>query len=566
VSNILVQCGVCLGAATASVVLSTSLLAEASDAPDEWLIEDRAGVLQLRLAHAERRRPDGGILSVDPNRRVVTWQGIPGELGCRQKLEAGFSRIRAVRDESAGFLRLELKGEPRDRWLFIPLPHAAWLAQASSSIVSGFAPDVRDSLIGPDGFSLPVGGSAALAGPQSRADIVPREVTFDVRRAAERIRRWLGRTALPTVQAYEALHGRPVEVGVAELLDDPGRFEGRAVRVRGVARTAHGRGIELADGDSSLPIVPQPEIAAVVDAAAGSWRGLELEVSGVVRRMPGSGEGPSHEIAFWEYTAPDQVAAPASELPTVEIRDLLERPAQFAGATVRVVGRFRGRNLSHDLPEPGPRGAWVIKSGRHALWVVGHGPSGRGFSLHPHLAADTARWLEVAGRVEQKDGFTVLRAAAVALSAPAASVWSGPRLHSAPPDVVFTLPVGDDEVPAADARLLVQFSTYMDEESFEDRVRLRYVGVGGAGEELRRERWSYDDVRRVLIVDPGEPLRAGAVLELLLLRGITDIYAAPLKVAPGAAPDDTAQALRWRVSGDPTPAAGLPGETAPDPL
>ena len=547
-SNLLALCDACLWAVTASAALSGSLLAEPSDAPDEWLIEDRAGVLQLRLAHAERRRPDGGILSVDPNRRVVTWQGIPGELGCQQKLEAAFSRIRAVRDEPAGLLRLELKGEPRDRWLFVPLPHAAWLARASSSIVSGFSPDVRDSFIGPDGFPLPVGGSAALAGPQSRADIVPREVTLDVRRAAERIRRWLGRTALPAVQVYEALHGRPVEVGVAELLDDPGRFEGRAVRVRGVARTAQGRGIELADGDSSLPIVPQPEIAALVDAALGGWRGLELEVSGVVRRMPGSEDGPSHEVAFWEYTPPDQLEIPENELPTAEIRALLERPAQFAGATVRVVGKFRGRNLSRDLPEPGPRGAWVIKSGRHALWVVGHGPSGRGFSLNPHLADDTARWLEVAGRVEQRNGLTVLRARAVALSAPAASVWSGPRLRSAPPDVVFTLPLGDDDVPVADARLLVQFSTYMDEQSFEDRVRLRYADERGTGDELRRARWNYDDVRRVLIVDPGEPLRAGEVVEVLLLRGITDIYAAPLAVRPGAAPDDPARVLRWRVA------------------
>jgi hypothetical protein len=529
---------------------------------EDWLIEDRAGVLELRLAHAERRRPDGGVLRIDPNRRLVTWEGIPGELGCKQKLEVPFGRIRAVRDEAAGMLRLEVKGEAPDRWVFVPLPHAAWLTRASSSVVQGIAPGVRDLLQSPDSAggkgassagSMYIGGSAAFAGPQTRVDIVPSEITSDVRRAVERIRQGLGRVALPSVQTYEAMHGRPVEVGIAELLDNPGLLEGRAVRVRGLARSLPGnRGLELADGEAHLRVAPQPEIAATVGAAARDWQGREVEVSGVVTRVPGSADAPIHEVAFWEYLGPDQKTAPEAEVRTVTMRDLALHPEAFAGQTVRVVGKFRGNNLSHDLPEPGPRGGWVIKSGRQSLWVVGHGPSGPGFSLNPHFERDTTHWVEVTGRVESKEGRLALRASAIALSPPAAFVWSGPRLRENPrPDVVFTLPLSDEEVPASEARLLVQFSAYMDEESFEGRVRLRYDDEPGPGSELRQVKWSYDDVRRVLIVDPREPLRAGATLEVLLMPGIADVYASPLEAPPGAGPEDPVRRLSWRVSRSP---------------
>ena len=88
----------------------------------------------------------------------------------------------------------------------------------------------------------------------------------------------------------------------------------------------------------------------------------------------------------------------------------------------------------------------------------------------------------------------------------------------------------------------------MDEESFEGRVRLRY-GDAPAGD-LPRFRWTYDDVRRTLIVEPGERHRSGAVLELLLLPGITDAFEVPLGPEPESA-DAAARVLRWQVEGDP---------------
>jgi Big-like domain-containing protein len=517
----------------------------------EWLLEARSGVLELRLVHDERRQADGGVLRVDPNRRIVLWEGIPGERGCRQKLEVPFSSVRAVRDEAQGEIRLEIKGQPRDRWLFVPLPHAAWVARLSSAVQNGIAGGVRDAMVGPDGAPMPVGGFAAFAGPQVRRDVVPSEIAADVRLGVDRIRQALGRTPVPSVELYEALHGRAMDVSIPELLAEPGPLEGHAVRLRGVAeQLPHGRGLVLAEEGAKVRVVPRPEIEAVVQSLVRDWLGQEVEVTGVLKRAAAPADGaPTHEVGFWEYLAPEAGEASADKARTVTIRDLVERPSEFEGQTVRVVGRFRGANLEHDLPPPRPRSAWVVKSARYAIWVTGHGPSGRGFSLRSDLEADTHKWVEVVGRLETKDGLTVLRASTVALSQPMAGVGLRRRLlTSKQPDVVFTLPLAGAEAVTPDVRFLVQFSTYMDEESFEGRVRLRY-GDAPAGD-LPRFRWTYDDVRRTLVVEPGERLRAGSTLELLLLSGITDAFEVPLGPAPEAA-DSAARVLRWEVEGEP---------------
>ena len=527
-----------------------------SDEAIEWLLESRPGVLEMRLVHVERPRADGGVLRVDANQRVVMWEGIPGERGCRQKLEVPFSSVRAVRDEPQGAIRLEIKGQPRDRWLFVPLPQAAWVTQLASAVVSGLSRELRDSLAGPDELPLPVGGFALFAGPQVRVGVVPQEVTADVRLGVDRIRQTLGRTPVPSVQLYEALNGRPVAVSIADLLANPGPLEGRAVRVRGVAeRLPHGRGLALADESGRVSVVPQPELDPVVQSLVRDWIGQEVEVAGVLKRGAAVAAGaPSHEIGFWEYLGPEGVEAAtekaATEARTVRVKDLVERPAEFAGQIVRVVGRFRGDNLEHDLPPPRPRSAWVIKSGRYAIWVTGQKPSGRGFALHPEREADTHKWLEVVGRLEEKDGVRALRASAVALSTPVAGLGLRWRLVTAKqPEVVFTLPLTGEEPVAPDASFLVQFSTYMDEESFEGRVRLRYGDVPGPSGDLRRIRWTYDDVRRTLIVEPGEPLRAGAPVELLLLPGITDAFATELAPASDTGSDSILRVLRWQVRG-----------------
>jgi hypothetical protein len=568
-SNFVVAGRMCLFlVALVSAALARASTSDATDSTEgsEWLSETSAGVLEMLLVHREPRSADGGVLHVDPYRRVVTWEGIPGERGCRQRLEAPFGNVRAVRDEPVGLVRLEIKGQPRDRWMFVPLPHAAWLVHPASALSGGMSKEVADSLVGPDGFPLPVGGSAVFSGVQLRAGVVPGEVAGDVRLAVERIREVLGRTPAPSVELHEALSGRPIEVPVADLLASPGPLEGRAVRVRGVVELLPNRqGLAIDDDGSRLRVLPQPEIADVVASLVPDWKGQEVEVAGVFRRRAASAtDEPSHELVFWEYLGPE-TASSTAEVRTATIQDLVQRPTDFAGQAVRVVGRFRGHDVDRSLP-PRPRGAWAIKAGRHAIWVTGHKPSGRGFTLHPELEADTHKWLEVVGRLEVQDGVFRLRASAVGLSAPASSVRLGKRLvGTLQPEVVFTLPLADGEPVATNARFLVQFNAYMDEETFEGRVRLRYADVPGPPGDLGRMRFTYDDVRRTLIVEPGEPLRTGATVELLLLPGITDAFATPLASSAGADAAGAPRLLRWQVEGSLGQPAPHVSVTAPGP-
>lgn len=116
---------------------------------------------------------------------------------------------------------------------------------------------------------------------------MPAEVTADVHLAVERIRHTLGRRPVPTIELYEVLNGKPVEVSIPELVAEPHRFEGRAVRVCGLAEPLpDGRGLTLSDEGKELWAVPQPEIEAVVRSLVRDWRGREVEVAGVVKRRP----------------------------------------------------------------------------------------------------------------------------------------------------------------------------------------------------------------------------------------------------------------------------------------
>ena len=68
---------------------------------------------------------------------------------------------------------------------------------------------------------------------------------------------------------------------------------------------------------------------------------------------------------------------------------------------------------------------------------------------------------------------------------------------------------------------------------------------------------SYDGGRRALIVDPGDVLRPGRVVELRLLDGIVDVDGLPLVPRPGReASATTADMLRFEVA---VSSALLPG-------
>jgi hypothetical protein len=118
--------------------------------------------------------------------------------------------------------------------------------------------------------------------------------------------------------------------------------------------------------------------------------------------------------------------------------------------------------------------------------------------------------------------------------------------------VVFTLPLDGDQAVSGDTRFAVQFSNDMEETSFAGKVVLRYSGQPQPGDrEFDALKVSYDGGRRALVVEPGDRLRPGRQVELLLLAGIVDTDGRSLEPrTSGAAgnPGEVVDRLRFRVA------------------
>ncbi len=188
--------------------------------------------------------------------------------------------------------------------------------------------------------------------------------------------------------------------------------------------------------------------------------------------------------------------------------------------------------------------------------MTGKKPRGKGWKLDPKLRRDTGKWLAVEGRVRTVDNVVYIQAEDVSLAkAPspdlkAERVAPPPPPPLKPPVIVFSLPLdGASDVPS-DSVFKVQFSSDMDEDSFLGRVGLRYAGRPRPGDRaLDAVSMSYDGGRRALIVDPGDMLRAGRVVELLLLPGIVDIDGLALETRQGFDAGGATDVLRFRIAG-----------------
>jgi hypothetical protein len=140
------------------------LLEPPPTSPRDWMVE-RNGALELALVHCEADRLDGGILTVDPRRRVVIWEGISGDLGCRLKIEASFDDVRSVAVGEPGF-GLEFRKGKGHRMLLIPRPHAEWLLH-ERKVVYRDAARVTEGIIDtpPDQQALPLSGASGSNAP-----------------------------------------------------------------------------------------------------------------------------------------------------------------------------------------------------------------------------------------------------------------------------------------------------------------------------------------------------------------------------------------------------------------
>jgi hypothetical protein len=399
-----------------------------------------------------------------------------------------------------------------------------------------------------------------------------------MRRLAATLVLSLGLAAVADAQVseYEARYGPTIEVSVDSLLDMPEQYSGRAVRTRGqfeMIPTGRGQQYGLRGTFGGyLYIYPRQEIVATYEQEARRWAGKEVEVQGSVDRgQDQETRQPIVYIAIWAYLGPaDDKPMKRPDSPDTTLEDLVTKPERYDGKTVNVRGQFRGENLFGDLPSSSRDRSsdWVIKDDVFAVWVTGKKPKGSGWSLDASLKRDTGKWLQVMGRVRVRNRFVTLEAMDVVLSKPPqvsvaaeakAEPTPPPPRPKRPPVVAFSLPLdGEREVPP-DSVFLVQFTRDMDEPSLKDRVLFRYAGRPQPGDNaLDAVKISYDGGLRTLRVDPGDLLRPGRVVELVLLPGILDIDGSPLETRPGIRAGSAADVLRFQVV-----AAGLAGGPNP---
>ncbi len=374
--------------------------------------------------------------------------------------------------------------------------------------------------------------------------------------------------AAAQVSDYEMRYGQVVEVSVDNLLQMPESYIDKAVRTRGelemdpsVGRVSYSlRGTF----GGRLYIFPTAEAGPDWEQNARQWLGKEVEVTGAVGVGKNSTTGqPMVYLLMWGYLGPpDEKPGRRPDSAQVTIEDLVTKADQYDGKVVTVRGQFRGGNLFGDMPSASRQRSsdWVLKDDVFAVWVSGKKAKGPGWTLDSGLKRDTGKWLQVTGRVRVDRGVVTMQATDVVLSRPPAAdapVQADahkppppPPRAKRPPVVVFSLPLdGERDVPP-DGVFQVQFSNDMNEESFKGRVVFRYAGRPQPGDNaLDAKRITYDLGRKTLQVDPGDLLRPGRVVELLLLPGIVDLDGLPLETRPGKSAGAAAEVLRFQVAG-----------------
>lgn len=357
----------------------------------------------------------------------------------------------------------------------------------------------------------------------------------------------------------ESLYGPVVDVALSDLAFNPEPYSGRAVRTKGrvTLQGISGDSFELEEAGAKVLIIPIRR--GMNEDQITTLSGQIIEITGLFQGRSGGAtdsiSGSAGTIQFWRWLGPPEKVN-KSKAAIISLEQLIGRDGKMDGQLVRVVGKFRGRNLFADLPSRSMRTAndWVIKDDLFAVWVTNHKPKGDGFELDPAIRRDSNRWVEVIGRPTTRRGVVVIDASEVNLTQPptpkadAAPAPPPPERPKIPPVIVFSLPLDGEHDFDFSGRIMVQFNNDMDEASFQGRVGLRYEGPARPGDPgFESMRVSYNPGSKALIVDPGSPILPDRVLDLVLLTGIVDIDGQPLVRRDGKPPQgDIAEMLRFK--------------------
>ena len=189
------------------------------------------------------------------------------------------------------------------------------------------------------------------------------------------------------VNRYEMLYGTPVDVSLSDLVQNPMAYSNRAVRTTGRLEMSPSvqsrRTYMLVDSAVDIALLqPVPEIGAEFESDAMQFLGRQTQITGLVQELSGGLGNPNQPriaITFWQFMGPPEEVKGPLKFVDVSLESLVSRPGREDGKTVRVVGKFRGRNLYGDLPARSERasGDWVIKDDLYAVWVSGRKPKDR---------------------------------------------------------------------------------------------------------------------------------------------------------------------------------------------
>ncbi|MBX7187543.1 MAG: Ig-like domain-containing protein [Vicinamibacteria bacterium] len=361
----------------------------------------------------------------------------------------------------------------------------------------------------------------------------------------------------------ENLYGPVRDVSLDDLSFNAETYNGRAVRVKGRLGMQNTAGTSWEMGEAGTRVTIVPIRQGMAEDQFRNLSGQMIEVTGLFTATAGQTgagaggvQGSMGVIQFWSWAGPPEKLGKDAKFAITTLEQLVTRGGKMDGQLVRVVGKFRGRNLFADLPARSMRRAddWVIKDSLFAVWITNRKPKGDGFELDPSIRRDSSRWVEVIGRPSTRNGVVVIDAAQVSLTQPptpqadAAPPPPPPERPKTPPMIVFSLPLDGDSDFDFSGRITVQFNNDMDEASFKGRVGLRYAGPALPGDPgFQGMRVSYNPGSKALIVDPGVPILKGRVLDLVLLTGIVDVDGQPLVRRDGKPPQgDIAEMLRFK--------------------
>ena len=328
---------------------------------------------------------------------------------------------------------------------------------------------------------------------------------------------------------------------VAALVRFPFFFHTQPVRVRGKATEKDGL-FQLEHEAARVWLVPGGTGKLPDPGSDAEITGLYVDVGRLERtdaRVTADFGTLSQRVLRRDWPAPGELlavivdtAVAAEPMNAPSVRHVALDPGRYVDQEVTIVGRFRGKNLYGDLPEAaGPgRFDFVLQSADASIWVTGRRPKGEGFDLNVENRIDTGRWLEVAGVVKEERGMAVLEATAIRIGRPPAE--SAPEavvkvpVAMPPPEVVFSAPTQGETDVEPDAKIRVQFSRDLKEDSLKGGIAVAYAGVAAPPPAFTVR---YDAGRRVVEIAFAAPLSPFANVQVVLKETIVATDGQPLR-------------------------------------